>query len=99
MLGSKTERWMFLGFVVCSLCKDEERAANCRVPGASLPVPWLFPLLTAPRTLVFSASFPGTRSCSRTWFSFQPATGTCKLWGCARRSRVPALPQLSGSPF
>lgn len=28
LLGSKTHKWMFPNFVVCSLCKDEEWAAS-----------------------------------------------------------------------
>lgn len=39
MLGSKTDKWMFLSFVVLSLCKDEEQAVNS---AESLVPPSLF---------------------------------------------------------
>lgn len=70
MMGFKTEERLLLGSVVGYLCKDEKWAASsarCLAPPCSLACYMLLsvPLLTAPRALVFNASFPGTRNSHR----------------------------------
>lgn len=55
LLGCKTS---MLGCFLTSLCEDEEWAISSGVPCAALPIPWLFPLVTTPRILLSTASFP-----------------------------------------